>query len=207
MAGEHVILLDEQDQPAGMLEKYAAHTFDTPLHLAFSCWLFNQQGQLLVTRRSLGKKAWPGVWTNSVCGHPQQGETFEQAVTRRCRFELGVEISDIAPVHPAFRYRAVAPNGIVENEVCPVYAARVVSEVQPNDDEVMDYQWVDLETMLSALAATPYTITGPATINIFAPMPVIRPSLLKSIAGEATALAKPVMGTSVPAPPKRASLL
>lgn len=93
MAGEHVILLDEQDQPAGMLEKYAAHTFDTPLHLAFSCWLFNQQGQLLVTRRSLGKKAWPGVWTNSVCGHPQQGETFEQAVTRRCRFELGVEIS------------------------------------------------------------------------------------------------------------------
>lgn len=86
---------------------------------------------------------------------PQQGETFEQAVTRRCRFELGVEIADIAPVHPAFRYRAVAPNGIVENEVCPVYAARVVSEVQPNDDEVMDYQWVDLATMLSALAATP----------------------------------------------------
>ncbi|MFM4487899.1 isopentenyl-diphosphate Delta-isomerase [Klebsiella pneumoniae] len=130
MAGEHVILLDEQDQPAGMLEKYAAHTFDTPLHLAFSCWLFNQQG-----------------------------ETFEQAVTRRCRFELGVEISDIAPVHPAFRYRAVAPNGIVENEVCPVYAARVVSEVQPNDDEVMDYQWVDLATMLSALAATPWAFS------------------------------------------------
>ncbi len=90
---------------------------------------------------------------------PQQGETFEQAVTRRCRFELGVEISDIAPVHPAFRYRAVAPNGIVENEVCPVYAARVVSEVQPNDDEVMDYQWVDLATMLSALAATPWAFS------------------------------------------------
>ncbi|HBY5229442.1 TPA: isopentenyl-diphosphate Delta-isomerase [Klebsiella pneumoniae] len=108
MAGEHVILLDEQDQPAGMLEKYAAHTFDTPLHLAFSCWLFNQQGQLLVTRRSLGKKAWPGVWTNSVCGHPQQGETFEQAVTRRCRFELGVEISDIAPVDLATMLSALA---------------------------------------------------------------------------------------------------
>ena len=89
MAGEHVILLDEQDKPTGMLEKYAAHTLDTPLHLAFSCWLFNEQGQFLVTRRSLSKKAWPGVWTNSVCGHPQQGETFEQAVTRRCHFELG----------------------------------------------------------------------------------------------------------------------
>jgi hypothetical protein len=55
MAGEHVILLDEQDKPTGMLEKYAAHT-STPLHLAFSSWLFNEQGQLLVTRRSLGKK-------------------------------------------------------------------------------------------------------------------------------------------------------
>jgi len=73
--------------------------------------------------------------------------------------KIGVEISDIAPVHPAFRYRAVAPNGIVENEVCPVYAARVVSEVQPNDDEVMDYQWVDLATMLSALAATPWAFS------------------------------------------------
>jgi hypothetical protein len=56
MAGEHVILLDEQDKPTGMLEKYAAHTLNTPLHLAFSSWLFNEQGQLLVTRRSLGKK-------------------------------------------------------------------------------------------------------------------------------------------------------
>lgn len=94
-----------------------------------------------------------------MCGHPQQGETFEQAVTRRCHFELGVEIADIAPVHPAFRYRAVAPNGIVENEVCPVFAARVVSELQPNDDEVMDYQWVELPEMLSALAATPWAFS------------------------------------------------
>ena len=109
MTGEHVILLDEQDKPVGRLEKYAAHTLNTPLHLAFSCWLFNDHGQLLVTRRSLGKKAWPGVWTNSVCGHPQSGETFEQAVTRRSRFELGVNIANIASVHPAFRYRAVAP--------------------------------------------------------------------------------------------------
>lgn len=80
MAGEHVILLDEQDQPAGMLEKYAAHTFDTPLHLAFSCWLFNQQGQLLVTRRSLGKSLARGMDQLGL-RTPQQGETFEQAVT------------------------------------------------------------------------------------------------------------------------------
>lgn len=159
MTGEHVILLDEQDKPAGMLEKYAAHTFDTPLHLAFSCWLFDERGQLLVTRRSLEKKAWPGVWTNSVCGHPQEGETFEQAVTRRSRFELGVEITGIAPVAPRFRYRAVAPNGIVENEVCPVYAARVTGPLRPNRDEVMDYQWCKLEDLLNALAITPWAFS------------------------------------------------
>lgn len=95
MTEEHVVLLDEQDKPSGTLEKYAAHTLNTPLHLAFSCWLFNKDGQLLVTRRSLSKKAWPGVWTNSVCGHPQQGETTEEAIIRRCRFELGVEITDL----------------------------------------------------------------------------------------------------------------
>lgn len=159
MTGEHVILLDEHDKPSGILEKYAAHTLSTPLHLAFSCWLFDESGQLLVTRRSLSKVAWPGVWTNSVCGHPQQGETFEQAITRRSRFELGVEITDITPVATDFRYRAVAPNGIVENEVCPVYAARATSAVLANHDEVMEYQWCNLADMLDALTLTPWAFS------------------------------------------------
>lgn len=82
MQTEHVILLNAQGVPTGTLEKYAAHTADTLLHLAFSSWLFNAKGQLLVTRRALSKKAWPGVWTNSVCGHPQLGESSEDAVIR-----------------------------------------------------------------------------------------------------------------------------
>ncbi|HBJ2695385.1 TPA: isopentenyl-diphosphate Delta-isomerase, partial [Salmonella enterica subsp. enterica serovar Typhimurium] len=146
MTEEHVVLLDEQDKPSGTLEKYAAHTLNTPLHLAFSCWLFNEDGQLLVTRRSLSKKAWPGVWTNSVCGHPQQGETTEEAIIRRCRFELGVEITDLTPVYPHFSYRATDPNGIVENEVCPVFAARATSVLQVNSEEVMDYQWSEFKS-------------------------------------------------------------
>ena len=88
MQTEHVILLNAQGVPTGTLEKYAAHTADTLLHLAFSSWLFNAKGQLLVTRRALSKKAWPGVWTNSVCGHPQLGESNEDAVIRRCRMSL-----------------------------------------------------------------------------------------------------------------------
>lgn len=159
MQQEHIILLDEQDNPSGTLEKYAGHTLNTPLHLAFSCWLFNTQGQLLVTRRSLSKKAWPGVWTNSVCGHPQQGESTEEAIIRRCRFELGVEIASLIPVYSAFRYHAADPNGIVENEVCPVYAARMASELSVNNDEVMEYQWSALESVLEGIGATPWAFS------------------------------------------------
>lgn len=106
-----------------------------------------------------GKKAWPGVWTNSVCGHPQRGESQEEAVVRRCRHELGVEIANLTSVYPTFRYRATDPGGIVENEVCPVYAARVTSELQINSDEVMDYQWSDLEAVLRGISATPWAFS------------------------------------------------
>ena len=91
---EHVILVNDQGKVIGTQEKYAAHTSHTPLHLAFSSWLFNANGECLITRRALSKKAWPGVWTNSVCGHPQADEATEQAIIRRCRFEVGAEITE-----------------------------------------------------------------------------------------------------------------
>ena len=156
---EHVILLNEQGQEIGILEKYAAHTSDTPLHLAFSSWLFNAKGECLVTRRAMGKKAWPGVWTNSVCGHPQEGETVEQAIVRRCRYEVGVDIIDITSVSPGFRYRETDPSGIVENEVCPVFAAQILTPVTANSEEVMDYQWVELDALFRSLAATPWAFS------------------------------------------------
>lgn len=156
---EYVILLDAQGEAIGTEEKYAVHTSDTPLHLAFSCWLFDAEGKCLVTRRALSKKAWPGVWTNSVCGHPQTDETFEQAIERRCRQEVGVGIARVTVVEPAFRYRETDPSGIVENEICPVYAALATSPVRPNLDEVMDYQWVEFGALLSALEATPWAFS------------------------------------------------
>jgi isopentenyldiphosphate isomerase len=65
------------------------------------------------------QKAWPGVWTNSVCGHPQEGETIEQAMVRRCRYEVGQILSTLRRC-AGFRYRETDPSGIVENEICPV---------------------------------------------------------------------------------------
>lgn len=159
MLQEHVILLDEHGMASGTQEKYAAHHADTPLHLAFSSWLFNTHGECLLTRRSLHKKAWPGVWTNSVCGHPQSGEAFTAAVIRRCQFEVGATIADIAPICPEFRYCETDPSGIVENEICPVFAARVITPLAVNADEVMDYQWVTLEALFCAVDATPWAFS------------------------------------------------
>ena len=102
---------------------------------------------------------WPGVWTNSVCGHPQLGESTEAAIIRRACFELGADIDSLSPVYADFRYCATDPSGIVENEVCPVYAAHIVSELQLNPDEVMDSQWSNLEDVLSGIDATQWAFS------------------------------------------------
>ena len=156
---EHVILVNDQGMVIGTQEKYAAHTSPTPLHLAFSSWLFNAKGECLITRRALSKKAWPGVWTNSVCGHPQSGEAIDQAIVRRCRYEVGAEITGITPVAAEFRYCETDPSGIVENEICPVFAARITNELPINSDEVMAYEWVDLDALFQALDATPWAVS------------------------------------------------
>src|SRR6187402_2981075 len=150
-AGELVVLLDESGHPAGTARKATVHGADTPLHLAFSCHVFSRDGRVLVTRRALGKLTWPGVWTNSFCGHPAPGEAMEDAIARRAERELGLAITDIELVLPDFRYRAVDASGIVEYEICPVYRARAVDEPTPSPDEVAEYEWVDLDSLRTAV--------------------------------------------------------
>ncbi|HEX2705949.1 MAG TPA: isopentenyl-diphosphate Delta-isomerase [Candidatus Lustribacter sp.] len=120
---ELVVLVDEDGRAIGTAPKAQVHHGATPLHLAFSCYLYWGE-DVLVTRRALTKATFPGVWTNSVCGHPGPGEPIESAVTRRARDELGVEVTRIQLVLPRFRYWAEA-GGVVENELCPVFAGWV----------------------------------------------------------------------------------
>ncbi len=108
-----VVLLDEDGRPCGTARKDEVHTRDTPLHLAFSCWVFDREGRTLLTQRSPAKLTWPGIWTNSFCGHPEPGEDPQAAIHRRAWDELGARLAGVRPALPTFRYRAVSASGIV----------------------------------------------------------------------------------------------
>ncbi len=148
---ELVVLLDEEGRAAGTAPKATVHHRETPLHLAFSCYVFDADGALLMTRRALHKPTWPGAWTNSVCGHPAPGEPLADAVRRRGRDELGIRLDDVQLVLPGFRYRAVMPDGTVENEMCPVLTARTHDLVQAHPDEVASVAWVDWEVFRASV--------------------------------------------------------
>jgi isopentenyl-diphosphate delta-isomerase len=158
-AAELVVLLDEQHQPIGTADKQLVHHENTPLHLAFSCYVFDDAGRLLVTRRALGKRTWPGVWTNSCCGHPAPGEDPTDAVHRRVGQELGIHLTELRMALPDFAYRAVAPDGTVEHEFCPVHVARTAQQPRPDPAEVVEWQWVDWDGFVTLATVAPWSIS------------------------------------------------
>jgi isopentenyl-diphosphate delta-isomerase len=159
LIGDLVVLLDEDGREIGTAPKHSVHGADTSLHLAFSCYVFNARGEVLITRRALSKKTWPGVWTNSFCGHPAPAEALTDAVRRRADFELGLDLAGIDLALPLFRYRATDSSGIVENEVCPVYLAVADGDPVPNPDEVMEFTWTDPETLRRSVLASPFAFS------------------------------------------------
>ncbi|GDY28925.1 isopentenyl-diphosphate Delta-isomerase [Gandjariella thermophila] len=165
-APELVVLLDDDYRPVGTADKLGVHHEDTPLHLAFSCYVFDDAGRLLVTRRSLAKRTWPGVWTNSCCGHPAPDEDPTDAVHRRVRQELGIELTDLGVVLPDFAYRAVAADGTVENEFCPVHVARTDQQPQPDPDEVMEWHWVEWDRFVTLATVAPWAVSPWAAMQV-----------------------------------------
>ncbi|MFC8683276.1 isopentenyl-diphosphate Delta-isomerase [Microbacterium ureisolvens] len=156
---DHVVLLDDDGRAIGTAPKSSVHGPDTALHLAFSCHVLNSEGQVLITRRALSKRTWPGVWTNSFCGHPRPAEPVMTAVRRHADFELGLTLQDVRVALPLFRYRATDANGIVEHEVCPVYLAYTDDEPVMNPLEVVDSRWVEPEALATSLEATPWAFS------------------------------------------------
>ena len=142
---ELIVLLDENYNEIDVAPKLASHHRYTPLHKAFSCYVFDNEGRFLVTQRAKSKKVWPGVWTNSVCGHPAPGESYEDAIARRAKDELGMSLTDIVCILPTYRYHTPPYEGVVENEFCPVFAARLASLPRPNPKEVEELRWMTWE--------------------------------------------------------------
>lgn len=147
---ELVILVDDGNREIGTCSKAVVHTGNTPLHRAFSVFVFNHNGELLLQQRAGSKKTWPLVWSNSCCGHPQPGETSNAAVRRRLREELQLTPAEIHEVLPNYRYRA-EHLGVVENEICPVYVCWTKQVPVPQAEEVEAVSHVDWINFLKAL--------------------------------------------------------
>lgn len=162
---DDVVLLDEHAQPCGRASRRDVHTTDTPLHLAFSFHAVDAQGLTLMTRRALGKAAWPGVWSNACCGHPRPGEQIEDAVRRRVFEELGAQVESLTCILPDFRYRAVDASGVVENEICPVFVGSVGGQVRPDPAEVMEHTWAPWSAVSATAAYAPALISPWAVLQ------------------------------------------
>lgn len=165
-APEKVVLLNDDGEAIGEADKATVHSAHTPLHLAFSCHVFDDEGLLLVTRRSLAKRTWPGVWTNSFCGHPAPGEPMTDALVRRARQELGIGVTALESVLPDFRYRATDAAGSVENEICPVFTAMTTDPVRPSDDEVAEWRWVEPSDLVTAVECAPWAFSPWLTLQL-----------------------------------------
>ncbi len=139
---QEVILVNEQDEPIGVMEKIAAHE-QALLHRAFSVFIFNNKGQMLLQQRALNKYHSPGLWTNACCSHPNPGESTESAASRRLHEELGFS----TPIKKAFHFTYKAPfdNGLTEFEFDHVFIGSYDGDFDVNPEEVAAYKFTDVD--------------------------------------------------------------
>jgi isopentenyl-diphosphate delta-isomerase len=154
---EQVILVDVYDSEIGIMEKMEAHK-QAVLHRAFSVFLFNPQGKMLLQQRALTKYHSAGLWTNTCCSHPRPGETLENAVSRRLMEEMGIS----AKVSKAFDfiYQAELPDHLNEHEFDHVFIGNFDDEVRPNHLEVANFVYQSIEEIAANLQSHPekYTV-------------------------------------------------
>ena len=153
---EFVILVDENDQPIGRMEKQAAHV--TPhLHRAFSIFIFNSKGELLLQQRALSKYHSPGLWTNTCCSHPRDGETLAEATSRRLWEEMGMTC-DMHEVY-TFIYKAPVGQGLTEHEFDHVWIGQSDNIPQINRDEVESWKYMSLKDLSEDIKLHPELYT------------------------------------------------
>ena len=154
---EPLIIVDEHDRVLGHDSKAALHRGSGTLHRAFSIFLFNPQGDVLLQQRSGQKALWPAFWSNTCCSHPRRGETYEIATQRRLEEELGVS-AELAFTH-RFQYQAQYDAVGAEHELCSVYVGRIDGDPNPNPSEVADWRWIAPCALDQWLSEHPETLT------------------------------------------------
>ncbi len=154
---EELILVDADDKEAGFLSKADCHDGDGLLHRAFSVFLFNADGELLLQQRADGKRLWPGYWSNTCCSHPRRGESIDVATRRRLADELNVEAS-LEFVYK-FIYQASFGDLGSEHELCHVLLGRVTDEPRPNVSEISATRYTAPAALDRELAEKPGAFT------------------------------------------------
>ncbi len=141
---EYLILVDENDKSWGKLEKDLVHEKGL-LHRAFSVFIFNSKGEMLLQQRALGKYHSAGLWTNACCSHPRFGEETENAVERRLEEEMGLGCNTQFAF--SFKYKTEFENGLIENEFDHVFLAICDEIPSPSKLEVEDWKYVSLQQL------------------------------------------------------------
>jgi isopentenyl-diphosphate delta-isomerase len=149
---EEVVLVDENDREVGRAEKIAAHVQGT-LHRAFSIYIFNSRGRLLLTRRAPGKYHSGGLWTNTCCGHPRPGEETTAAARRRLREETGIDCA--VEEKFSFVYRAPFANGLTEHELDHVFVGTYDGALNVDPNEADAVEWVEVDKLVPDIKAHP----------------------------------------------------
>lgn len=154
---EFVILVDEQNNELGAMEKQEAHE-KAVLHRAFSVFVFNSKGELLLQQRALDKYHSAGLWTNTCCSHPRMGEDTKDAAQRRLKEEMGFE----TPLEGkgTFIYKAAFDNGLTEHELDFIYTGIYDQNPEINKQEVNDYSWLSLNEVQQDIATYPEKYTA-----------------------------------------------
>ncbi|ULU23615.1 isopentenyl-diphosphate Delta-isomerase [Dyella terrae] len=154
---EPLVLVDEHDRETGFLDKAAAHHGQGILHRAFSLFVFNTDGELLLQQRAEGKRLWPGYWSNTCCSHPRRGETMETAIHRRLGEELGMQCE--FQFQFKFQYQAQFDAEGAEHELCWVYAGRTDVAPVANIHEIAALRYVAPDALDREIVAHPERFT------------------------------------------------
>lgn len=143
---DQVILVDDQDNQIGVMDKIEAHRGEAKLHRAISVYLFNDQGELLLQQRSPQKIVGANQWANTCCGNLWPGESYEECAQRRLKAELGIEGVELTPVHK-FKYAVRCNDEFGEHEMDQVFVGKFNGQVKGEPDEISDWRWANFDQL------------------------------------------------------------